>query len=92
MQIHAVIEGKTNAHDAPFFTFDGDSLTGYNIAHASVIAEAWNFVHRNLSAVADTAPSGFLHLFFGGPLLLVLLLWPQRLFLQVLSIVELNHL
>ena len=40
MQIHAVIEGKTNAHDAPFFTFDGDSLTGYNIAHASVIAEA----------------------------------------------------
>ena len=69
MQIHAVIEGKTNAHDAPFFAFDGDLLTGYNIAHASVIAEAWNFVHRNLSAVADTAPSGFLHLFFGGPLL-----------------------
>ena len=51
MQIHAVIEGKTNAHDAPFFAFDGDLLTGYNIAHASVIAEAWNFVHKNLTNI-----------------------------------------
>lgn len=40
MQIHAVIKGKTNTHDAPFFTFDGYSLTDYNIAHASVVARS----------------------------------------------------